>query len=53
MQPLKKIIPSVPEVARETLIVIAGAVVAAALVGMMPRLREWMKKQWDGSNPTV
>lgn len=53
MQPLKKIIPSVPEIARETLIVIAGAVVAAAVVGMLPSLRAWMKKQWDGSNPTI
>ena len=33
MQPLKKIIPSVPEVAREAVIVLAGAVVAAAVVG--------------------
>lgn len=53
MQPLKKFIPSVPEIARETLIVLAGAVVAAAVVGMLPTLRNWMKKQWDGSNPSV
>lgn len=51
MQPLKKIIPSVPEVAREAVIVLAGAVVAAAVVGMLPSLRVWMKKQWDGSTP--
>jgi hypothetical protein len=53
MPSLKTVIPSVPEVARETLIVLAGAVVAAAVVGMLPSLRTWMKKQWDGSNPTV
>jgi hypothetical protein len=51
MRALKAIIPSGPEVAREAVIVLAGAVVAAAVVGMLPSLRNWMKKQWDGSEP--
>lgn len=41
-----KIIPSFPEVAREALIVLAGAVVAAAVVGSIPALRQWLKDQW-------
>ncbi len=41
-----KIIPTLPEVARETLIVIGGAVVAALIVGQFPQLRDWIKKQW-------
>lgn len=53
MQPLTKIIPSGVEVARETLIVLAGALVAAAIIGALPGVRAWMKKQWDGANPTV
>lgn len=43
---MNKIIPSVPEIARETLIVLGGALVAALIVGQLPSVREWMKKQW-------
>lgn len=50
---MKKIIPTVPEVARETIIVIAGALVAALIIGQLPSVRTWMRKQWDGSNPSV
>ncbi len=50
---VKAIVPSGPEVARETLIVLAGALVAAAIIGALPGVRAWMKKQWDGANPTV
>ena len=46
---MPKWMPSVPEVAREALIVVAGAVVAAAVIGAWPELREWIKRQWDGA----
>lgn len=39
-------IPSVPEVTREALIVVAGAALAAFVVGNWPALREWIKAQW-------
>lgn len=38
--------PTGPEVARETLIVILGAVCAAAVVGMFPALKQWIHEQW-------
>lgn len=43
---MKNFLPSVPEVARETLIVLGGAVVAALIVGQFPALRDWIKEQW-------
>lgn len=46
-----RIIPTAPEVLREALIVIAGAIVAAAAVGAFPQLREWLKQQWGGTPP--
>lgn len=42
-------IPAPAEIAREALIVIAGAVIAAAVVGAVPALRDWIKAQWDGA----
>lgn len=45
-----KIIPSAPEVARETLIVLGGAIAAAFLIGQFPALRDWIKRQW-GATP--
>ncbi|MES2688064.1 MAG: hypothetical protein V4706_14675 [Pseudomonadota bacterium] len=41
-----KILPSAPEIARETLIVLGGALVAAFIVGQFPSVRAWMKAQW-------
>ena len=41
-----KIIPSVPEIGREALIVIGGALLAALIVGQVPSLRQWIKEQW-------
>ncbi|CAN5166086.1 hypothetical protein BH10PSE16_BH10PSE16_43790 [soil metagenome] len=43
---LKAIIPSVPEIGREALIVLGGALLAALIVGQFPSLRDWMKAQW-------
>lgn len=49
---LGAVIPAPREVAREALIVIGGAIIAAAVIGYLPSLREWIKKQWDGApNP--
>lgn len=42
-----KIVPTMPEVGRETLTVIAGAILAAWIVGNMPKLKAWMKQQWS------
>lgn len=39
-------IPKMPELARETLIVLGGAIVAAFIVGRFPALRDWMRAQW-------
>jgi hypothetical protein len=46
---VKSWIPSVPDVARETLVVIAGAVLAAAIVGHLPGLKAWISQQWGKS----
>jgi hypothetical protein len=46
---LKAIIPSPAEIGREALIVILGALVAAAVIGQLPALRDWMKAQWGGA----
>lgn len=50
---LQKVIPSWPEVARETIIVLGGALAAAVIIGNLPAVRQWMKDQWAGSNPSV
>lgn len=48
-----KIIPTAPEVAREALIVVGGAILAAFIVSQVPQLRDWIKAQWGGAqSPT-
>jgi Flp pilus assembly pilin Flp len=42
-----KWVPTGAEVAREALIVLAGAIAAAAIVGAFPALRDWIKQQWN------
>jgi hypothetical protein len=42
-------IPKPAEIGREALIVIAGALVAAFVIGQLPGVREWIKRQWDGA----
>lgn len=44
---MKNFLPSAPEVAREVLIVLGGAIIAAAIVGALPSLRAWIKAQWE------
>lgn len=39
--------PSLPEVAREALIVVGGALLAALIVGQLPAVKDWIKKQWN------
>jgi hypothetical protein len=46
---MPKWMPSGTEVARETLIVLGGALVAAAIVGAFPSVRAWIKAQWNGA----
>ena len=41
-----KIIPTVPEIGREALIVIAGAILAAAIMSQFPAVKAWIKAQW-------
>lgn len=48
---IKAYIPSLPEVTREAIIVLAGALLAALIVGQSPPLRNWIKKQWGGALP--
>lgn len=42
-----KIIPSLPEIGREAVIVLAGAIVAAAVMSQFPSLKAWIKAQWQ------
>lgn len=44
-----KVIPTAPEVAREALIVVGGAILAALVIGQFPPLRDWIKRQWGGA----
>ncbi|UUZ76893.1 hypothetical protein LP414_05565 [Polaromonas sp. P1(28)-13] len=37
---------SVPEVAREALIVLGGAILVVVIIGQIPSLRDWIKAQW-------
>lgn len=44
----KRWIPGAHEVVAEAVSVLAGAVLAAWVVGQLPALKNWIKKQWDG-----
>lgn len=46
---MKSIVPSVPEIGREALIIIGGAVLAALVVSQFPALQAWIKTQWNGT----
>lgn len=43
------LIPKPVEIGREALIVIAGALVAALIIGQLPSVRDWIKRQWGGA----
>lgn len=44
---LKPYLPDTPSVVRECLVVIAGAILAAAIIGQFPKLKVWIKEQWQ------
>lgn len=54
---LSKIIPSVPEVAREGLIVLGGVLIAAYILSRFPKIRDFVTAQSitvkDGRNNTL
>lgn len=43
-----KWIPTPAEISREAIIVLAGALIAAAIIGQLPGVRDWAKRQWGG-----
>jgi hypothetical protein len=43
---MPKLIPTMPEIGREAIIVLAGAIVAAAVMSQFPTLKNWIKAQW-------
>jgi hypothetical protein len=42
----KGIVPSGAEIAREAIIVIGGALLAALVVGQFPAFKAWLQAQW-------
>ena len=44
-----KIIPTAPEIGREALIIVGGAIVAALVVSQLPSLQAWIKSAWNGT----
>lgn len=47
-----RIIPSGPAVLREAITVLAGALLAALVIGRLPGVRAWIRAQWDGDGPS-
>lgn len=46
-----RIIPTPQAIGREALLVLGGAILAAAIIGLVPGLRAWIKQQWEGPAP--
>ncbi len=46
---MKSFIPTLPEIGRETLILLGGALLAALIVGQLPGVKAWMRDQWAGA----
>ena len=44
---LSNALPSLPDITREALAVIAGAVLAAFVMAQFPSVKGWIKKQWE------
>ena len=44
---MKNIVPTFPQVAREALVVIGGALLAALIMSQMPGVRAWIRAQWQ------
>jgi hypothetical protein len=49
---LPAIIPGPAQIGRETLTVLAGALLAAWIVGNVPQLRAWIRHQWIAGSTT-
>lgn len=47
---IKAAIPKPAEIGREALVVLLGAIVAAAVIGQLPSVKAWIKRQW-GDTP--
>jgi hypothetical protein len=49
---IKAVIPKPTEIGREALIILGGALVAALIIGQLPGVKAWIKKQWgDAAAP--
>lgn len=46
---LPSYVPKAPEIAREALIVIGGAILAAAIIGQLPSVKKWINDKWGGT----
>lgn len=44
---MKGLLPTGPAVVREALTVIAGALLAAAVMYQFPQVKAWVKKAWE------
>lgn len=44
---MKGVIPTIPEIAREAMIVVGGALLAAVIVGQLPGLKAFIKDAWQ------
>lgn len=42
-----KILPTVTEISREAVTVIAGAIVAALIISQLPGVKAWIQRQWE------
>lgn len=42
-----KLLPTGPAVVREAVTVIAGALLAAAVMSQFPSIKAWIKRQWE------
>ena len=40
------LIPTPVEIGREALVVVLGALVAAVIIGQLPQVRDYIKRQW-------
>ncbi len=41
-----KLLPAPSSIGREAITVIAGALLAALVIGQFPPVRDWIKRQW-------
>ena len=43
---IKRLIPAPADIGREAIIVIAGALLAALIIGQLPPVKAWIRRQW-------